>query len=145
MARCDGQRREYADNSTNKCIGTCPLLPDTFADNSTYACVHPCPITPGTNYSCIDSCPLATWACNVTRECKTKCSVTTPLQFADNYTGRCVRFCPRNLDTYADNLSLSCVARCPDKNVSIGWPMTFADDSTKRCVTKCPESPWTYA
>lgn len=54
-------------------------------------------------------------------------------------------YCPQNLNTYADNFSLTCVSRCPDKNASIPWPMTFADDSTKACVVQCPSNPWTYA
>ena len=99
-------------------------------------------MTYGQNYSCIDSCPLGTWACNITRECKIQCTAVEPKQFADNYTGRCVLYCPRNLDTYADNISLSCVFFCPNKTADL---RTFADDSTQRCVDACPTSPWTYA
>jgi NAD-dependent dihydropyrimidine dehydrogenase PreA subunit len=70
------------------------------------------------------------------------------VQFADNYTGRCVRFCPRNIFTYADMLSKACVAVCPDAQVvggNVTYNRTFADDSTKTCVFTCPTNPWTYA
>jgi hypothetical protein len=46
----------------------------------------------------------------MTRECVQDC---TPM-YADNYTGRCVWYCPVNLYTYADNVTHSCVAVCPD-------------------------------
>lgn len=67
MSACDGQRRQYADNSTNRCVDTCPTLPDTFADNSSYTCLAACPVTEGLGYNCTNACPLGTWACNITR------------------------------------------------------------------------------
>jgi hypothetical protein len=47
--------------------------------------------------------------------------------------------------TYADNVSRTCIAQCPDANSSLGTFRTFADDSTKTCVIQCPVLPWTYA
>jgi hypothetical protein len=59
--------------------------------------------------------------------------------YSDNYTGRCVWYCPVNLFTYADNYTHSCVQRCP--NASVATPGTYADDSTKTCVVACPTLP----
>ena len=93
---CDQAIPEFADNTTNLCVGTCPETPDMFADLDLFVCV--------------ENCPADLWAANLSRACEADCE---PM-FADNYTRRCVWYCPAHLDTYADNETFRCVDRCPE-------------------------------
>ncbi len=54
--------KTFADNSTNRCVTTCPSQPNYFASNQSYSCVFLCPSTPKmyADYStrtCVENCP----------------------------------------------------------------------------------------
>ena len=69
----------FADNSTNKCVDTCPDDPDYYGDD--HVCVFYC--TTPNYYADPDS-----------RECVTRCpNVTEGNTYGDPLTGRCVLTC----------------------------------------------------
>ena len=83
MDQCFSNSYPSADNSTNKCVPTCPSSPDYYNDN--HVCVKYCTAP---NY----------YADSSTRQCVGRCpNVTgTPSYntYADETTGRCVKKCP---------------------------------------------------
>lgn len=51
-------------------------------------------------------------------------------QWADNSTHLCVDTCPVSMNTFGDPGTRICVPICPNG--------TYADDLTRTCVTRCP-------
>jgi hypothetical protein len=65
----------FADNSTTKCVGTCPA--GSFADNSSHYCIAVCPDgTYGDNLKCVSTCVTTnTIASNITQLCQGICPI----------------------------------------------------------------------
>ena len=100
-----GLNSQWADNSTNLCVDTCPVLDGTFGNFDDRMCVPVCP--------------------NET--------------FADDLSRTCVTRCPENNgihDTFGNNETHICEENCQEPN-------TYADPQTlnRYCVTECSQSP----
>ena len=134
----------YGDPLTNDCRQTCSAA-TLFADNSTGRCVGTCPEDPdfyGYNRVCYDYCPLAGWyAENGTRECLQYCPTGS---FADENNRRCMDVCTGM--QYAHTVPLSnpeenvCMYVCPEDFWGY-WGIDDIDNITlvKECRPDCPE------
>ena len=120
VAQCLSTSYPNADNSTNKCVFTCPADPDFYADSN--VCVYYC-TTPGY------------YADTNLRLCVARCTNVTHNQYGDPRTGRCVQSC--SLGTWGDNSTNLCVSTCPAGS--------FADNSSGKCVADCPKDEGIYA
>ena len=145
---------QWADNSTNLCVTTCPASVGTFADPTSGFCVPLCPNTPNKYFSdlysrkCVQRCPDSvdfdgTFGNNETRVCEDYCSpfnngsITT---FADPQTVNryCVLQCSQTPNpAFADRSTRTCVPICPTT------PSLFGEIITFTCVEVCPNG--TYA
>jgi len=96
---------------------------------------------------CVSACSYSgNYTLNTTRLCVTWCPEP---YFADPITKDCTTQCQMNHDLYADNVTRSCIANCPNvtmngTNGTTYTVLTYADDSTKRCVFVCPFAPSLY-
>jgi hypothetical protein len=124
---------QWADNSTNLCVDTCPATAGTFADPTSGFCVPFCPNSPNKYFSDYS-----------TRHCVLRCPATVDLAgtFGNNETRVCEDYCsPLNngtILTYADPQTINryCVLQC-----SQSPNLAFADPSTRTCVPICPTTP----
>ncbi len=79
VTQCSGSNYPNADNSTNKCVATCPSSPDYYADSN--VCVFYCTTA---NY----------FADPIGRVCTQRCSNGSAyIQYGDRRTGRCEKKC----------------------------------------------------
>lgn len=127
---CAGSLKK--DDTTRKCVSTCPYLYDPTTDK----CVDKCPTQStlgelfanltSNNNTCIvaSSCPTSTWADSDSRTCASSCPSGTY-----KYDKYCVSYCPN--DYFIDTTTQSCVtpANCPTSK--------FADNQTRSCVSQC--------
>ena len=119
---------QWADNATNLCVDTCPVLFGTFGDFNSRICV---PV-----------CPNGTYADDLTRTCVDACPENNGVHdtFGDNITHTCQEVCHQS-GSFGDPQTANryCVSDCsqtPDAS--------FADPSTKQCVPRCPTHPSYY-
>lgn len=114
----------YADDTTRKCVTTCPV--------NTYYYVN------GVLRQCVIRCPANTYA-NLNKTCvaAASCSTgTTVPYFGDDLSNRCVTSCPTGANTYADSTTGRCLAVCS--------PTFYSDPTTLKCVSDCPTGPPRY-
>ncbi len=97
---------KFADNSTKRCVESCPTAENTFGDQLSLICVKVCPVgwyaqkthsTMPDNY-CVQTCDTNTWSEKIKRTC-----VDDPFD------------CPtiNGYHWYAHNTTTSCVQTCP--------------------------------
>lgn len=112
----------YAEPTSRFCVLQCFGSPQTFAHIPSATCVYKCK-TPelGDNL----------YADNSSYTCVAfdGCSAADDL-FSDPISGNCVKFCPEGL--YAETVTRTCTDRCIN---------SFADNLTRSCVVDCPEAP----
>jgi hypothetical protein len=147
--------KQYADNSSNMCVSTCPILQDTWGENSTWYCVSTC--STGFKYTptrvCINICPLylnGTGLFSDAGMCYDTC--VTNNYYRDPQASRsCVGTCSNSPNaSYADPTTMSCVQTCPSYPVMYyaydgNWTCqttcvggTFVDPTSQKCVSGCP-------
>lgn len=87
----------FADDSNNICVGQCLSGSYPNADNSTNRCVFTCPDDPdlyADNHVCVHYCSGGYYADAKDRICASRCSnMSTYTQYGDPRTGRCVMNC----------------------------------------------------
>ncbi len=99
---------------TKICVKVCPTTPPSYADLR--------------KNKCVALCPDWYYAEKIARTCVMDCPASTP--FRQNSTRMCVSSCIGEQNSYADNATNFCVARC-----SFG---TWGDPRNQACVQACP-------
>jgi hypothetical protein len=140
---------KFGDNSTNKCVTTCPQSQLYFGnpDPSVRECVKNCPngtfADPNNNRECRPYCLAPRFSENKTNTCEMGCQTG----YSNERTRQCIGVCTTGYyghdgicykdqcpsvspTVFADDISSMCIAKCPNGS--------FGDVSTRKCVKICP-------
>lgn len=145
----------WADNLTITCTTKCSASTygvnytgswTTFNDSYSYfgICQTECPdgqFARDADNLCVFDCGPNLWGDSLSKTCKTSPFDCPTGYYANNLTNLCVVSlnCSYNMSSLqhiADNLTKTCVAKCPSINSTY---INYADLNKKLCVARCPQ------
>ena len=144
----------WADNLTMTCTNRCSASTygvnyngswTTFNNSYSYLgiCQTECPdgqFARDNDNLCVSDCGPNLWGDSLSKTCKTSPFDCPTGYYANNLTNLCVLplYCSYNMSSLlhvADNLTKTCVSKCPNINSSY---INYADLNKKLCVARCP-------
>jgi proprotein convertase subtilisin/kexin type 5 len=140
-------------NDLRVCVTVCPdSTPQKYADATTNLCVLTCPnnyFAESVSKSCLGFCVAGKFADTNTKICESTCTATSPIEYSDPSTRKCVTQCPLLPLLYGQTSDKTCVVSCgvateyaKDSTrtcvVAASCNPQFADPATKKCVSQCP-------